>query len=453
MRLTDRAILTAFVASLCAVAPGCGQVLATVLESAPDGGSSHGDAASDGAAGGDAATFTPTSNCGAGLQNGSPWPMRSFCQDHRARTPIVGAQTPTVKWMVPFPSDGGQLGGPAAQPAVAADGTIYYATGDVLYALNPDGTTKWSSPAYCGNRNLAIHPAGSVAIAADGTAWIGGDMVLAFSPDGAVRCLGPLPPTGSPLQNQRVNDPTIGSDGTVYADLSQDFPGAFPSTITIVVAMRPDGTQLWATMLSSENIAGTSPFCRPALGMDGTLYFATGDFLVRAIDPDGTPKWSVTCSSDGFSDFGLPELSVTSEGTLLFNFIKLFALHPDGTSAWTSGLLGISACATGVDGTLYFSSQPYSSPYVSSTLASIGAMGPDGTPTWTVAVTGALWLDTPVIGGDGMVYVGTSVGLVAVRPDGVQAWVLPQVTGLSPAIGADGTLYAPAGPALYAIGP
>ncbi|MGD8496190.1 MAG: PQQ-binding-like beta-propeller repeat protein [Gemmatimonadales bacterium] len=109
-----------------------------------------------------------------------------------------------------------------------------------------------------------------------------------------------------------------------------------------------------------------------------------------------------------------------------------------GEARWMSALGGeVKGTAIAADGTIYAVS-------VGST-ARVVALDPDGTEAWRFDadeyINGA-----PGIGADGTIYFGTGLGtLYAVNPDGTEKWTYPAggVFGVarSPAIAADGTLY------------
>src|SRR4030095_10445687 len=83
------------------------------------------------------------------------------------------------------------------------------------------------------------------------------------------------------------------------------------------------------------------------------------------------------------------------------------------------------------------------------------ALTPDGKSKWTHATSGAI-ATSPAVGADGTVYAGAINGrLHAIRSDGTRAWTY--LTGgeiyASPALGADGTIYLVSQGGLVAITP
>ena len=65
-------------------------------------------------------------------------------------------------------------------PAIGADGTIYVGCYQSLYAINPDGSQKWSFP-------TRDRVGSSVAIGVDGTIYVGSSdgNLYAINPDGS----------------------------------------------------------------------------------------------------------------------------------------------------------------------------------------------------------------------------------------------------------------------------
>jgi len=97
-------------------------------------------------------------------------------------------------------------------PTIGLDGTIY-AGWDVLYAVNPDGTVKWTFPGY------AYIEGGTPCISKEGVIYFGttGDKIVAVNPNGTLRWIRDLThPCQSP--------PAIAADGTIY--IGSESPGA-----------------------------------------------------------------------------------------------------------------------------------------------------------------------------------------------------------------------------------
>ncbi len=187
----------------------------------------------------------------------------------------------------------------------------------------------------------------------------------------------------------------MGPDGAVYYGLTT-YSGAVPSVVETpnLVARSPDGQILWMRPLAG----GVG---RVAVADDGTLRVLSGGRSpeLHALASDGSERWSLPVPSG------------------------VMAVGADGT-AYLAVSGGVRAGGVLKSGELW-------------------AVGPDGRVRWIYR--GRLDGSYPVVGGDGMIYVGGSP-LVALRPDGSRAWSFPATsTPLAPqAIGTDGTLYATA---------
>jgi outer membrane protein assembly factor BamB len=163
-----------------------------------------------------------------------------------------------LKWASP-------IGGFSSSPAIGKDGTIYVGTNDAkLYAINPDGSTKWSSSVLFGLPVLS-----SPAIGPDGTIYVGSGTpdigaagnLYAFDPAGFEKWTFP---TGLAV----YSSPAISADGTVYVGSDDGNLYAINSA---------DGTLKWKFATAG---AVTSS---PAIGSDGTIYVGSGDGNVYAI--------------------------------------------------------------------------------------------------------------------------------------------------------------------------
>ena len=110
---------------------------------------------------------------------------------------------------------------------IGSDGTVYYAGGGTLYAINPNGSEKWQY--YIGSSNANLRPL----------------------------------------------SPAIGSDGTIYAGLRAS-PGLH--------AVNPDGTKKWRGDIGGDLRSS------PAIGADGTIYVGSEDGNLYAFYPNGTER-------------------------------------------------------------------------------------------------------------------------------------------------------------------
>jgi outer membrane protein assembly factor BamB len=94
-----------------------------------------------------------------------------------------------------------------SSPAIATDGTVYIGTDyHYLFAINPDGTQRWSCFITFSSKIRS-----SPAIGADGIIYVGCDdnKLYAVNPDGSVKW---SYDTGGKIESS----PAIGIDGTVY---------------------------------------------------------------------------------------------------------------------------------------------------------------------------------------------------------------------------------------------
>lgn len=239
-------------------------------------------------------------------------------------------------------------------PAVAADGTVLFVTGNrTLRALRPGGAVAWELPGTSWSALLS-----EPTIAADGTIYLGAALgydrghLRAISPEGATRWTTEIV---SPL-----SVPTVGADGTVY------IPGG-----TARVAGKP----AWDT--------ATPPHVRPGL---------------HAVNPDGSLRWF--CQTTDVSQ-DAPVLA--PDGTLYVGDVsgRLHAISRAGQRLWVydGGAPIVASAAVAADGTLYFGT----------TDGRFQAVHADGTAKAERTLDGEI-RSSPVIGSDGTVYVTTVTG-------------------------------------------
>jgi outer membrane protein assembly factor BamB len=243
----------------------------------------------------------------------------------------------------------------ASAPTIGDDYTIYVGSGSWVYALNRDGTVKWSfrlpHPLYGFFGSPAIGPGESTS--------------RLTAPAGQ-----PRHPSGSPV--------------TIYAAASQsdgdDYTGC-------LYALNDDGSLKWTYE------PGSGIDSSPAVGLDGTVYFGSGDGYLYAINPDGSLEWR----------------------------------YPTGASVLSSPAIG-----------------PDEAIYVGSDNGYLYAVNPDGTLKWRYE-TGDDIPSSPAIDRAGTICFCSRDGyLYAVNPDGSAKWEfeMAEPSDFSPAIGSDGAVYA-----------
>jgi outer membrane protein assembly factor BamB len=344
----------------------------------------------------------------------SPWPMFQHDLAHTGRSQFSTSSNPgTLKWK--FATGSSFLG---SSPAVGADGTIYIGSeGGNLYAVNPNGTEKWT---------FATWPIdfSSPAIGADGTIYVGSEngFLYAVKPTGTEKWV--FSTGGGSVAD---SSPAIGTDGTIYID-------AF--------AVNPNGTQKWVG-------GGAVPLPRypptsPAVGADGTIYSAAANGGLIAINPTGTEKWENALITAPCGEV-IPQTSspaIGADGTIYIGEYctnlpgsLFYSVTPDGGGFnWAADAGNTeSAPAIGTDRTIY----------VSGAFGDLYAITPRGSQKWALATSDGEF-SSPAIGADGTIYIGSNTNkLYAINPNGTQKWAFTTSGAVdsSPAIGADGTIY------------
>lgn len=355
------------------------------------------------------------------------WNMGGHDAQRTGLSPHVGPQTNHLKWAL-------DLGGDVrANPVIAADGTIYVGTFHTdepsdFFAVNPDGTVKWSI-------QTEDRVGGAAAIAPNGTLYVptgtvsgggGRGKLYAVNPDGTVKWTLDI----GAVSTSPVLDPS----GVVYATGQSGMKDS-------LYAVNPDSSVKW-------ELEFTDSITTPALSANGTLFIGSRDKNLYAINADGSQQWS--CALENSST-----PVVSPDGTVYAKSSKLYAVNPGGIVQWTYDLgMNASAVAIGPDGTLYLAN---------GVSGGLHVIGHDGTQKWTFPLLGWTMREKPAVGADGTVYVTCSktVGgpwnsaLLAFKSDGTLLWVYgSQEQLLSSAIGNDGTLYTGSqDDHLYAFGP
>ena len=292
-----------------------------------------------------------------------------------------------------------------SSPAVGPDGVIYVGSLDnSLYAVNPNGTLRWSYPTGDGIRS-------SPAMTTDGSVCVGSydDALYAVNPDGTLKW-------SFPTDRSVYASPAIGLDGTVYV-------GSLDQSL---YAVNSGGSEKWNTHIVK------AAHSSPAVGADGTIYVGSQDSSIYAVNTNGTVSWE---HKTGGTIHSSP--AIAADGTVYCGSDDgaLYALSADGTLRWsyqTGGSVQASP-AIASDGTVC----------VGSGDSCFYALNPNGTLKWRYR-TGGILEAAPAVGSDGTVYFGsTDHYLYALNHDGSQKWQFESDGAVrsSPTIGSDGTVY------------
>jgi outer membrane protein assembly factor BamB len=344
----------------------------------------------------------------------SAWPVRGYNERHTGQSPYVGPQTNHVAWTFTTSWGFGYWA-----PVIDANGVLY--TGDwnsSLYAINPNGTVKWTYASQTQD-NSTFSPC----IGRDGTIYCRGatDRLVALRPENGTEKWGMTVGKTDKL-NPSAN---IASDGTIYVGTLDGYLFAINPT---------DGSLKWK-FNAGEQIASS-----PSIALDGTIYFGTegtGVSLV-AIDPSGNLKWRFVT---GARVRGAP--AVADDGTVYINSTdhNLYAVNPDGSKKWSYPTGGCEVGpAIAADGTIVTAvGTPGNFPQTG-----FAAFTPDGALKWYYPV-GAGIITLPAISTNGIVYVGSWDSQIrALRlSDGTLVWSINTggMIECNPLIGSDGTLY------------
>ncbi len=181
-----------------------------------------------------------------------------------------------------------EIGEGTDAPIVGGDGTIYFGVYyNGFYALHPDGTRKWHYPIDGYN----IHGA----IGKDGTIYVSGsDTLFALTPEGGKKWEARLGPVA-----QGASPPVVGADGTIFVRCDLELK---------VFAFNPDGSTKWE-FAPGGNVGGAST--SPTIDSQGNIYSGSG-FGFYAISPSGSRLWSF------INDWWSTASALTPEGILYF---------------------------------------------------------------------------------------------------------------------------------------
>lgn len=273
-------------------------------------------------------------------------------------------------------------GGPGTcTPAVGRDGTIYYGThrlnntqNGMFYAVNPNGTTKWSFSFY-GNDYPSSPTIDSLGNLYFGSTYVTGYLYSLRADTGQFNWQVQVGEISSSPAIDHMGRILIGDDSGYISAFDTSGNTCWRNKISGLSRSSPavsaDGTiyignlngRLWAlnetgpTRWSKDMGSGMNG--TPALGADGTIYTVTGDATLRAFSPNGDALWSYRSPTYHGSStyFGSP--TVDGNGTIYYTSNRawdagLIAVNPNGTLKYDTLYSGVvSAPAIGPQGQIY----------------------------------------------------------------------------------------------------
>lgn len=248
-------------------------------------------------------------------------------------------------------------------PAIGPDGTVYIA-GDALYAIRPDGSLKWkalpqasqdlrNSPSVAADGTVyfvhyavpltALDPAdghtiwslslsesshfvSAPSLGADGTIYVGSDQGLFYAASAAGALQWTFDPASIGYSCSFRSSPAVAADGTIYVGTNSGNPAS------LFLALTPAGAARWT--FTPANLPPDVPpghfdiYSSPAIGSDGTVYFAQELGRVYALDPaDGFMEWLV----HSYNGITWCSPALAADGTLFISDLsgRVFAIQTD----------------------------------------------------------------------------------------------------------------------------
>jgi len=153
------------------------------------------------------------------------------------------------------------LAGRCSAPAVGNDGVAYVGCPEMVRAIYPGGTMKWSF-------DIRGHAASQPSIAEDGSVYFGCDdgNVYALSPDGELKWR-------FRTDDKVTSTPAIARNGTIF----------FGSGDRYLYAVGPDGKLKWKFKTGGQVLSAT-------IGLDGSNYALSADgklYALRDLEQNG----------------------------------------------------------------------------------------------------------------------------------------------------------------------
>ncbi len=360
----------------------------------------------------------------------SPWPMAHHDAMHTGVARCKSSQNAgRIIWKYHTPNASKIMGGDGI--VIDSNGSIYfYADDHYLYSISSNGTFRWKYPV-------------------ENTSYLIGGPVV--SQDGVYFLNNPGIP--SPLSN--ISPPTylflLSYNGTLQSKIRIDYCGSpivFNGSVYI-------GTKEGIYRINGSDMESviSEVKCTESIAIDGSgnLYAVVND-TIYMFTLDGNLKWTYKMPNVVMDD-----LVIGYDGTVYSYVFRrgLYAISSEGKLKWFSTVSGpIKGKLPAISGErLYITTEVVDgSQHISAYLYSVSTR--DGNVIWKTKLcevknTASVVPTSPIVGGDGNIYVGiwytrNDTGyFYSITPDGKIIWKLRLDGGVitEPAIGRDGTIY------------
>jgi len=274
-------------------------------------------------------------------------------------------------------------------PSVATNGTIYVGSEDGnFYALNPDGTTRWtySTGAYFDTSTSSV--------ASDGSIYFGtATTVYSLTSNGTLRWTYVLP-SGTTTTSPVTLGSTKNQDDTLYIKASNN---------TLYCLSSQTGAVNW-----TYEVPGTS-YAACSIGSDGTVYIGSDNAILYALTSSGTLKWTYLADAAIYNAPALDNLGNLFFGTLGGTF---YCVNSQGVKQWSFAAANSisSSPALGTTGNVYFASYDHHLYAVNTKTGNL---------VWNLTLPSETRASSLAVDSNGVIYVGCyDYNLYAVNSNG-----------------------------------
>ncbi len=283
--------------------------------------------------------------------------------------------------------------------------TIYTGSGNTIYALNEDGTERWSKTLFGNITDNIVIDSESIYVGAFNLGK-GENKLYCLNKQGEIK-----------WTFNNYSRPAI-DDGTIYVD-----------GINTIYALNKQGEEKWNVSLEED----LEMITFVSIGPSNTVY--TGGFYgdessIIALDQNGDKKWSKY-----FDSYIARGPAITENGTIYLTVgsdksidepPSLYRISPNGKTRWTFKIDKklpwnlqrnmASSPVVGKNGIVYLTAQRLAmqSTFDKKILFSIS---PDGTQKWNYTYEDSGMLTSPVIGEYGTIYTRVNKTIYAIGED------------------------------------